>query len=537
MPKRHECLKSLQPFPTLVLFCASIYAFYRCGFGVDLTDEAQYVGQAYTPLIGGAAFQSDLFIQQTVSLMLTPLVWIFTHLAGSSNGIVLFFRLVWWASATLTAVVIFQRIKKELLPLHAALIASTLIVFVPFNIPSPSYNSFGILFLVLGLCTQSILSTYQLIFLSLAMFAYPPFGIALLGVFSVALLDSKNRNAVLKKLVLLIGSGICVGIFSILVFKPSALRDAFMFSSSFGTFGTQEKLATWKAQLNYVLFSPNQPIAFAFVGVTFFILNFFRKLRTYLLVPIMLISIPILRVEYLPHHYWIILIAIICLPISLMKQGWLSRSSVILAILCGLISGWASSNGLPNAAIGIFPAFLAALMGWSKATEGRSQQWLVTGALGLLLIGFALKNFDYVYRDDPIASLTELVKWGPYQGLRTTPLRAEFLDKIQRDVLKLDGETSSVLFFYSFPAGYLMSTMRPATRMLYLHDREYPDAIKKYLLPTNDTNRPDYVIRLKNLPGWYLSEGDSSLNTFFSPAYGYNLIVDQPDYYILKKGT
>lgn len=523
-------------FPILLLSLASLYALYRCTFGVDLTDEAQYVGEAYSSLIGGAPFQTDLFIQQMVSVLLIPFTWAYTQLVGNSNGIVLFFRLLWWTFATLAAITLFFRIKKSLVPIHAALIAATLVVFVPFNIPSPSYNSFGILFLVLGLCTKSALSLSQLSFLTLATIAYPPFLIALVGLLLKGLIDPVSRKEALKKTGILAIVGIALAIIGVLAFGLQHLRDALHFSSSFGTFGTQEKLFLWKTQANYVLLSPEQTIPFLWLGLIFFVFSFVRKFRAFYVLPLFIFLL-LLPVAYLPHHYWIILIAFIGLPISLSERGWLTKTSVLLAMICGLLSGWASSNGLPNAAIGIFPAFLASLMAWSEQAKGRREQWLMSTALGILLVGFVLKSHEYVYRDEPIPALNTRVEWGPYQGLRTTPERAYFLDEIQRDIVKLDDGKSSILFFYSFPAGYLMSTMKPQTRMLFLHDREYSETIKKYLLPSGDDERPDYVVRPKLLPGLSLSEGDSSLNTFFSPASGYNLVVDQPNYFILKKGT
>lgn len=523
-------------FPVLILFLASLYALYRCCFGVDLTDEAQYVGQAYAPIIGGAPFQSDLFIQQAVSVMLTPFIWAYTHIVGSSNGIVLFFRLLWWAFATFTSIILFHRMRKDLLPIHASLIAVTLVLFVPFNIPSPSYNSFGILFLVLGLCTQSILSVSQLIFLTLATIAYPPFAVALVGVLVRGLSDPLRRMEALKKIGVLAALGIMLSLSSVLFFGIAPLRDSLRFSSSFGTFGLQDKLVIWKAQIDYVLFSPAQHIPFIYLGFAFLIFGFIKRLRSFYVLPLFVLLL-LLPVEYLPHHYWVILIALLALPLSVGGRGWLPKTSVLLAILCGVISGWASSNGLPNMTIGIFPAFLAGLMAWSAQAKGRREQWLMTAALALLFGGLVVKSYGYLYRDEPMSALITPVEWGPYQGLRTTPGRAIFLDEMQRDIVKLDDGKSSVLFFYTFPAGYLMSTMKPATRMLFLHDREYPATIRKYLLPSGTEERPDYVVRMKDLAGLPLSEGDAGLNTFFSPGEGYNLIVDQPHYYILKKGT
>lgn len=159
-----------------VLSAFSILTLLRCFYGVDPKDEAQYVGQAYMTLIGGAPFRTDLFIQQIASILLTPLLWIFISITGNSEGIVLVFRLLWWLAATTVAGVIFARLCKRVSALGAALTSSLIVCFIPFMIPSPSYNSLGVLLLTLGLCEARFLSISQICFLFLAGVVYPPFG-------------------------------------------------------------------------------------------------------------------------------------------------------------------------------------------------------------------------------------------------------------------------------------------------------------------------------------------------------------------------
>src|SRR5436190_14820321 len=105
-----------------ILLIAAAFALYRCFFGIDFTDEAQYVAQGYSPLVGGIPFVSDMLLQQTVSLLLSPLLWLFIKVSGSTDGMVLFFRILWWAAAGSTAIVIYRRFNRRLDPIHAALI-------------------------------------------------------------------------------------------------------------------------------------------------------------------------------------------------------------------------------------------------------------------------------------------------------------------------------------------------------------------------------------------------------------------------------
>ena len=79
-----------------------------------------------------------------------------------------------------------------------------------------------------------------------------------------------------------------------------------------------------------------------------------------------------------------------------------------------------------------------------------------------------VNDFRYVYLDDPIPRLTTRLSDGPFEGLRTTPAKADFITKLGADIRSLAARHSSILFFDDFPAGYLFSDLKAATPAVWM---------------------------------------------------------------------
>lgn len=71
----------------------SLIFFIRTTRGLDLTDEMQYYGEIRGLIETGRLFSNDLFIQQSVYILLYPLFYLY-HLTFGLDGLVLFGRLL-----------------------------------------------------------------------------------------------------------------------------------------------------------------------------------------------------------------------------------------------------------------------------------------------------------------------------------------------------------------------------------------------------------------------------------------------------------
>jgi hypothetical protein len=137
--------------------------------------------------------------------------------------------------------------------------------------------------------------------------------------------------------------------------------------------------------------------------------------------------------------------------------------------LAGVATAWSSSNSALAAGIGLYPAAIlggiALAMVIDEARPSFRWAWL-RGALELspavfvcTLLGFVVAR-DAYYRERTLPELTTAITEGPYAGLYTTPETKADLRTLSADIRSYaHGERA--LFFYDFPAGYLIAYRRP----------------------------------------------------------------------------
>lgn len=229
------------------------------------------------------------------------------------------------------------------------------------------------------------------------------------------------------------------------------------------------------------------------------------------------------------HHYFILVGVYggLLLALPLRKQ-YSQGLMFLLSVWSGFVAAWASSNGLINFAIGGLPAFLITVTAFQSAFNharlplflGSLLSGLFTLALVYLMITL---SWPTAYSDARLDELSTQISSGPYKGLYTTQQKAASIEFIQGRLKLIDDGVSSVIFMYEFPAGYLMTRMRPETRMLFLNRRSFPDSLRKLLLPMGNTY-PDYVVYVGE-DSWL--GGDPVLNAAYSAQSGHYEEVDR----------
>ena len=138
----------------------------RFRYGVDFTDEGFYNAMPYAFALGARPFVDETLVQQTSALILLPLVKVYLAVVGSADGLVLFMRHVYWVASAATAGVVFRLLRDVVDPPRALAVAVCGFLFVPFHIPSLSYNSIAMLSMSCALFTGALGRGPQALFAS-----------------------------------------------------------------------------------------------------------------------------------------------------------------------------------------------------------------------------------------------------------------------------------------------------------------------------------------------------------------------------------
>lgn len=129
---------------------------YRATLGVDLGDESYYAAFVDGWLKNGLGHNHNLMVHLTADLIVFPLAVVYRALRGDSDGLVLFLRLVYVALAGLSACCLHRSLAPRLGRPVAVCSALFVLLFVPFSLPAPSYNTLGMYSLIGALALFAI---------------------------------------------------------------------------------------------------------------------------------------------------------------------------------------------------------------------------------------------------------------------------------------------------------------------------------------------------------------------------------------------
>jgi hypothetical protein len=140
------------------------------------------------------------------------------------------------------------------------------------------------------------------------------------------------------------------------------------------------------------------------------------------------------------------------------RAAWLV---VLPATACGAIASYTSTNGYNNAFVGLLaavPLSIALLACVAAAIPDRPVLGLWASVVFAAIVGATAVYavFQGCYSDPRPSSLHAAIASGPYAGMITTDQKAESWASLEREVGRLGLARRGVVFFDSFPAGYLL---------------------------------------------------------------------------------
>jgi len=514
----------------LVALLAVGLTAFRARFGVDFTDEAFYVALPYRFALGDVPFVDELHIIQTSGILLRPLVEVFLRINGGTEGIVLFMRLCHLVMVVGVGAAVFALLRKLIPTAHALLAASVFVGFVPYSLPSPSYNTMTSAALVLG--TVSLLWHFVVggprwvlalagLFFGLAVVLYPPGMVlpAVAGLLVVLRHQESGPDRVRGALWYAFGALVAAQILIVPAFNAGmdAVLRSLEYTGSVGSAAGGSLLAR--------------------------LADGMRSARDLLLqAPLFLLIYAIMYRAYRMGSRWWSILLPAAVVVAVLEVGFAVRSAsafmgLVLGVLApivwamlrsgdfavprrvfviafpvsftgGLAFALTSTNKAGSFGLGFWPMMIPVAVGLSALVartpnemggtrRGRFSLSSAGFVLGLALLVSAGVLFQYgsVYRDEPIVSLVRPVVSGPYAGLMTTAETADLLVALERDIVDLAGENGRVLSFDRFPAGFLFTGGPPASSTVWIGmvDRDVSHRqVKDYLNRTGAL--PDAVL-------------------------------------------
>jgi hypothetical protein len=469
--------------------------FYRAQLGVDFTDECFYASITNRLVQGGTLFVDEFAPQQLASLLVVPLAWVHRSMVGSTDGLVLFLRWSYLATALVFSTAVLLALRK-IWGFAAALLMGLIgVAFVPFNIITFSYNTLAIqLFtasLFLGFhaqASESKCAPYWT-FLTGVLFganlwAYPTFVVPQLvfAVIFVAVTRSWLKT-------ILLAAGWSIFPLALLGYLGAEGVADFRRSMTFCTpnlFGASKLIDVWIALWDMYPYKKTVAAALLVLVPTLIVAR--RRARPLSLFAIALLLVPYpVVIDSANSAMWYATFFSFTAPLSIafLWQNRVARSMFLLVWLPSLVGGYVaaltSGNGALAMSIGIFPAMIAALalllllIRQRDEPEGSVLDSLISFAVPLVVLGlFAAITCTSIYRDAPPLELTDRVKRGPFAGLYTTAERNALIQDMSQALTSASQPGERVLFFYNFPAGYLLTDLPCASNCSWQNKIDNP---------------------------------------------------------------
>lgn len=499
--------------------------YVRLYFGVDFTDESFYIAVPYRFVLGARPLIDETsLVQQTSGLLLYPFVKLWDSLFGL-DGIILYARHLHFLFSIAVALALFVSLRRILADRYvSAVLAGAAIAFVPFGIHGLSYNTFATGFFTVGcfLGAAWLWGTRRTLFAAgiahgLAIFAYPPLVLAV-GCFLVGLCVASRPRSVRK-----VGPALApiaaAGLATVVFFAHRGLETTRELIEQRSKFVDQGGgLSEVRDLASFVSTSfTHKYVALALLAVALLLLRWRPAAAVAPLLLSPLAALPsdlrtsAAATEFVTNFSLLAPALVLFIPGEILGRRLLTVVWLPAAI-GGLTTALNSTNGGVNLAIGLFPgavvaAIFLALAVRRAAAAGRLEPVEALAALGpaIVFVGIGVVlQYLTVYRDAGLSRLTSRVDHGAFAHIYTTESKRDFITTLDRDLAAVSSPSCRIVYYKSFPAGYLLDHGQPETNATWLidvadkHKRGYQQLLIDYYKKRGTL--PDIVVRLDRLP-------------------------------------
>jgi|GEM_PF-1248560 len=499
----------------LLAFAAVLVALtWRITIGVDLSDESYYAIFIDDWLKGSIASSTFLTVHQTAALIVYPAARLYTHFVGSTDGLILFLRVLYVAGALAAAGVWYRLVFRLGNISYAWVSALACLAFIPFGLPAPSYNTIGLQALLIGLAAFGCATTHvqapiiRFLWLSISALAW---GIAVVAhpamifplvvfclltlAFGRTLLPSIAGYLALVATTQVVSWGITLNVLS-----WSRLKDSVLYLAAINDVGGIERKFTFSLQL--ILGNP----FFAALLLAAIVLGLIRKrLSNSVFATLALLLLVGSNVGqpalFLHSHDLIALAALTGLGLLVGFSARASPNERIVAILyavsmaAGAATAAAATYGPFNFCIGAAPAALLSVC--TIHSNGRFGRWLAAGAQVALLGALLHASLIFYYGEIPgQTDRRTQIEWGAFAGIAAQNIERELLTIVRDHVRPLIHDERTILVIGRVPGLTLATNARPRALTTFpLSQSARPEGINlTRSFYENEVNRPHVVV-------------------------------------------
>lgn len=459
-----------------------LVAFFRIFQGPSFLDESYYVAVPYRFFLGDKPYVDQFDLVQSFGLLTMPLVALHHWVIGNSDGLVLSFRYCLLCLQLLTSLLVYLTLRKRL---GWRLSATLALIFTGYS--NLEYTlSYGVL--GSGLTTLAfflaLLSYWERPKPSMLLWVGALMGTALIAhpmsLFALLLLaaliglfypGSKSKNLICFSLGVL---AVCLSVAFYYSVSPRKVIATLSYSANLVSESYQQSIMSrcgwligelgksspfhWKSLLGYALlvwvFYRKFNVAFMLIVTAFVPYIYLTTIRP---------SVGGIGLLGLPTYFS--LLAPLLAPLVwkekltriLMTALWLP------AFLAGMFLSFFSNSGtfrytqmsLPACIVSL--ALVALIVKDRLGTLRHFSGIGVIPALCFLLIATYVGPFSRLF--DP--NQTRFSS-GPFKGLSSGRAEVEYLEGLTNDVRRYERKDGRIFFYCFFPAGYLLTSMRPA---------------------------------------------------------------------------
>ncbi|MBE5955799.1 MAG: hypothetical protein E7253_05045 [Lachnospiraceae bacterium] len=134
---------------SFLFLVTAVFLFWKCRYGIGNIDESFYLTVPYRLLQGDGLFVHEWHLSQMAGVLTMPFLWIFTSLNHGTDGIILAMRIFTTCVQCFIGIMLYLRMRKYHW-MGAVCASLCFVLYIPFGIMALSYNSMGIMLMVLS---------------------------------------------------------------------------------------------------------------------------------------------------------------------------------------------------------------------------------------------------------------------------------------------------------------------------------------------------------------------------------------------------